>query len=68
MPTPAALAAIIVFSLIGMGVFMYAKKMLQIRLMMLGIALMVFPYFIDQTWLLWVIGGTLSTAVYIFRE
>jgi len=68
MPSPAALSAVILFSLIGMGVFMYGKKLLQMRTLALGVALMVYPYFVDATWLLWMIGALLCLAVYYFRE
>lgn len=68
MPTPAVLTAVILFSLIGMGVFMYGKKLLQVRIMGLGVALMAYPYFIDSALWLWLIGTLLCAAVYYFRE
>jgi len=68
MPTPAVLIVTILFSLIGMGVFMYAKRLALVRLMVLGVALMVYPYFVDTVGLLWLIGALLCVAVYYFRE
>ena len=68
LPTPSELVAIILFSLIGMGVFMYGKKLLQVRMLALGVALMVYPYFVSATWALWAIGLGLCAAVYYFRE
>jgi hypothetical protein len=34
----------------------------------LGVALMVYPYFVSATWALWAIGLGLCAAVYYFRE
>jgi hypothetical protein len=32
------------------------------------VALMVFPYFIDATWLLYTIGAALTVALFVFRD
>jgi hypothetical protein len=53
MPTPAALFALIVFGLIGTGALMYGKRMEQWKSMTIGGVLLVFPYFVSQTWLIW---------------
>jgi len=34
----------------------------------IGVALMVFPYFIDPTWLLYTIGLALTAALFVFRD
>jgi hypothetical protein len=68
MPTPAALFASILFGLVGALAFGYGKRNAAWRPMVGGIALIVFPYFVSATWLLYVIGGVLCALLYIFRE
>jgi len=36
--------------------------------MVIGIALMVFPYFVDRLWLVYVVGCALCVGLYVFRE
>ncbi len=54
--------------MIGFGAFMYGKKTGGVRAMAIGVSLMVFPYFIDPTWLLYTIGGALTAALFVFRD
>jgi hypothetical protein len=68
MPTPANLFGLIVFSVIGFAMFNYARKQAKWRTAAIGIALMFYPYFVDQTWLLYVIGLALCGALYVFRD
>lgn len=68
MPTPANLFGLIVFSVIGFAMFSYARKRGAWRTAVIGVALMIYPYFVDQTWLLYAIGAALCGALYIFRE
>jgi hypothetical protein len=64
---PAALFASLLFGAIGLGVFMYGKKMVLYKPMVIGFILMVYPYFVPQTWLIYTIGCTLCLALYVFR-
>jgi hypothetical protein len=68
MPTPANLFGALAFGIVGMGAFMYGKKIAGFRAMGIGVALMVFPYFIDPTWLLYTIGLALTAALFVFRD
>ncbi len=68
LPSPDALLVSLVFSVIGMGVFMYGKKQALMKPMAIGVALMVFPYFIPRVWLQWVVGVGLCAALYVFRD
>ena len=68
MPSPAVLFAAILFSTIGFLAFRYGKKDMLWKPMAIGAALMVYPYFVSQTWLLYVIGGALCVGLFIFRE
>jgi hypothetical protein len=36
--------------------------------MILGITLMVYPYFVPETWLIYVIGCALTAASWFFRK
>jgi hypothetical protein len=36
--------------------------------MAIGVALMVYPYFISQTWMLYVIGLALCGGLYFWRD
>jgi hypothetical protein len=65
---PAALLGSLLFGAIGLGAFMYGKKMVLYKPMIIGIALMAYPYFVPQTWLLYSIGCALCLGLYVFRE
>ena len=68
MPSPANLFALIVFSVTGFAIFTYARKQAKWRMAGISVALMVYPYFVVQTWLLYTIGLALCGALYVFRE
>ena len=54
------------FSGIGFVAFMYGKGQPNLRLMLLGAALMVYPYFVGNTALMYAIGTALTAAVFLF--
>ncbi len=56
-----------VFGAIGLGFFIYGKKQGAIMPLLCGIALMVFPYFVDNAYLLVAIGAALCALPYFFR-
>jgi drug/metabolite transporter (DMT)-like permease len=68
MPSPTVLFASIFFGAIGLGAFIYGKKMQRWKTLSLGVALMVFPYFISQTWLLYTVGCALCAGLFLFRD
>jgi hypothetical protein len=68
MPSPANLFGSLMFGVIGFAAFMYGKKMAGLRAMLIGVALMVVPYFIDPTWLLYTVGTALTAALFVFRD
>lgn len=68
MPSPANLFALIVFSVVGFAMFSYARKQGRWKLAGIAVALMVYPYFVDQTWLLYTIGLSLCAAMYVVRD
>jgi len=65
---PAALLGSLLFGAIRLGAFMYGKRMVRYSPMIIGIALMAYPYFVPQTWLLYTVGCALCLGLYLFRE
>ena len=47
---------------------MYGKKTAGLRAMLIGFALMIYPWFVDPTWLLYTIGIALTAALFVFRD
>jgi hypothetical protein len=58
----------LIFGSIGFVAFMYGKKQQSWRAMGIGIALMVYPYFVANAWALYGIGIALTAALYYWRE
>jgi len=65
---PAALLGSLLFGAVGLGAFLYGKKMLLYKPMVIGFALMTYPYFVPQTWLIYTIGCALCLGLYFFRD
>ena len=57
----------VIFSSISLGYFLYGKKQKMTVPFVVGLVLMVFPYFIESNALLDGIGLLLSTAPYFLR-
>jgi len=68
MPGPAALFASLMFGVIGFAAFRYGKKQAAWPPMAIGIALMVYPYFVSQTWLIYLIGCVLCGGLFVLRD
>ena len=62
------LVASLIFGSIGFIAFVYGKKQGAWPPMVIGILLMVYPYFIPGTTLMCVIGFALTAGLYFFRE
>lgn len=58
----------LLFGAIGTGVFFYGRKQRQVLPFLVGTALMVYPYFFDDVWLLYGIGIVLIAVLFVFRE
>jgi hypothetical protein len=58
----------LLFSTIGAGAFLYGKKQQRLRPSLLGVALMVSPYFFSETWMVYLIGAILTAALFLGRE
>ncbi len=64
----AKISACIIFGAIGFAVFLYGKKNKFLRPMIIGFALMAYPYFISGTFFLYLVGIALMAALYFWRE
>lgn len=62
------LIGMIIFSGIGFIAFMYGKKNSEFQPMIVGIVLMVYPYFIRGTGILYLAGIALTALLYFWRE
>ena len=58
----------ILFGAIGFVAFVYGKKMEAYKTLGIGLALMIFPYFVGDTFIMYVIGGLLTVALFLFRD
>jgi len=61
----ANLFASMLFGSIGIGVFIYGKKQASAKPMVIGILLMVYPYFISNAIALFAIGILLIASLWI---
>jgi hypothetical protein len=57
-----------IFSLVGFAAFRYGKKTTHLSTMLIGIGLMLYPYAVPETWMLYLVGAALCAALYWFRE
>jgi hypothetical protein len=64
--TKGSIIAMIVFSVIGLGYFAYGKKSHQFLMLLCGIALMGYSYFVNGTGYIILIGAGLSALPFIF--
>jgi hypothetical protein len=58
----------LVFGSIGFVAFIYGKKMNLWRPMFLGLALMVYPYFVSNDLILWAAGVVGSVGLWFVRS
>jgi hypothetical protein len=58
----------LLFSSIGLGFFIYGKKQRVPVPLVCGIALMIYPYFVANLYLLVAIGIALAAVPYFFRQ
>jgi len=65
---PTALFGSLLFGAIGLAAFIYGKRMVLYKPMVIGIVLMAYPYFVAQTWLLYAVGCALCLGLFVFRE
>jgi hypothetical protein len=64
----ANLIAGFIFSGVGLVAFVYGKKQGSFRPLVIGIALMAYPYFLTSTFWLYAVGIGLCLLLYYWRD
>ena len=67
LPSPAYLFGALMFGVIGFAAWRFGKKASFAITKWLGLALMIFPYFISETWLLYAVGTGMCVGLYFSR-
>ena len=67
LPSPAYIAGAIVFGVIGWAAYRHGKRAERPTTRWLGVALMLYPYAVSRTWLLYTVGVLLCASVWLDR-
>ena len=67
LPSPSYIVGAILFGVIGLVAYYVGKRNGRPRTRWLGVALMLYPYVVWQTWLLWLVGAGLCAAIWFDR-
>ncbi len=68
LPSPAYLFGALLFGIIGFAAYRYGKKASLQIFKWFGVALMLFPYAVSETWQLYVVGAGLCVGLYVSRR
>ncbi len=68
LPSPAYIFGAVMFGLVGYAAFRMGRKQQRVRAVWIGVALMLYPYLISQTWLMYVVGTVLCAGLWIERR
>ena len=58
----------LLFGAIGLVAFGYGKRKSSIKTMGIGVVLMVYPYFVSNAVVLWIVGVGLTATLFVFRD
>ena len=64
LPSPAYILGAFVFGVVGYVTFRRGRKLSRLNHTCVGIVLMLYPYAISETWLLWIVGLALCGWLY----
>ena len=64
LPSAGYIVGALPFGIVGLFVFRRRRKGKQSNLLWIGLALMLYPYAVADTWLLWAIGLGLTGVAY----
>lgn len=67
-PTPAYLLGALLFGVLGFAAWRHGKKQGKPRTRWLGVALMLYPYLVSSTWVLWFAGLALCAGIALDRD
>jgi hypothetical protein len=65
LPSTAYIIGVLIFGIVGYVVYRYGKKMSLQATKWIGVALMLYPYAISTTWLLYTVGAALCIGAYV---
>ncbi len=65
MSNPGLMVSAGLISMIGLGVFMYGKRMEDIKSLGIGLGMMIFPIFVPSVLIMWVIAAACGVGLYI---
>lgn len=68
LPSPAYLIGALLFGIIGYLAYRHGKKTATAPIKWIGLALMLFPYAVADTWLLYTVGAALCAGLYFLRR
>jgi len=68
LPSPAYIVGAILFGLFGLFAYFYGKRRQHRATKWLGVALMLYPYVVWTTGLLYVVGVVLTAAAWFYRD
>lgn len=68
LPSPAYIFGAVLFGVIGIAAYRYGKRTSVAAIRWLGIALMLYPYVIPETWLLYAVGAALCATAYFLAR
>lgn len=68
LPSPAYIFGAVLFGIIGIAAYRYGKKAGLPVPKWLGIVLMLYPYGVAETWMLYGVGTGLCVALYAYRK
>ena len=68
LPGPGYIAGAILFGIVGYVAYRRGRKTSQPVITWTGVALMLYPYGVPQTWLLWLVGAGLCGWLYVKWE
>ena len=65
MSNPGLMVSAGLISMIGLGVFMYGKRMEDIKSLGIGLGMMIFPMFVPSVLIMWVIAAACGAGLYL---
>lgn len=68
LPTPAYLFGALLFGILGYVAWRRGKQLSRPRTRWLGLALMLYPYLVGSTWVLYAAGAALCAGVMLDRD
>jgi ABC-type uncharacterized transport system permease subunit len=64
----ANIMAWVIFGIIGMCAFNYGRKEKALKPALIGLVLMIYPYFVSNTIVLYVVGVGVSLLLYFWKD